>query len=269
MTQRLETYYNIYLHFTDPVLEAIRAEAYGVDIGQNSWLTVDELERFVEWLRLSPESHVLEVASGSGGPALHVARTAYCRITGVDSHEGGVATGSELAQRAGMTERVRFEVADAEATLPFEDGSFDGLLCVDAMNHFLDRAAVLREWWRVLRTGCRAVFTDPVVITGPVTKEDLALRSSIGPFLFVPPGVNERLIEEAGFRVVHSEDRSENTAKVAGRRRNAREARRKDLLRIEDIERFEASQSFYDVVHRLAAERRLSRIAYVIEKGGA
>lgn len=267
MTQRLETYYNLYLHFTDPVLEAIRSEAYGVDIGQNSWLTVDELERFVEWLRLTPESHLLEVGSGSGGPALHIARTAGCRITGVDSHEGGVATGAELAQRADMTERVRFEVADAEATLPFEDGSFDGLLCVDAMNHFLDRPGVLREWYRVLRPGCRAVFTDPVVITGPVTKEDLALRSSIGPFLFVPPGVNERLIEEAGFRVVHSEDRSENTAKVAGRRRDARQTRRKDLLHIEDVARFEASQQFYDVVHRLAAERRLSRIAYVIEKG--
>ncbi|HET9250830.1 MAG TPA: methyltransferase domain-containing protein, partial [Candidatus Eisenbacteria bacterium] len=213
-----------------------------------------------------PESHVLEVGSGSGGPALHVARTTGCRITGVDSHEGGVATGTELAQRADMSGLVRFEVADAESTLPFDEGSFDGLLCVDAMNHFLDRPAVLREWGRVLGAGSRAVFTDPVVITGPVTKEDLALRSSIGPFLFVPPGVNERLIEEAGFRVVHSEDRSENAALVAGRRRDARQARHEDLLRIEDVERFEASQAFYDVVHRLAAERRLSRIAYVIEK---
>jgi SAM-dependent methyltransferase len=266
MTQRLETYYNLYLHFTDPVLEAIRKEAYGVDIGQNSWLTVDELERFIEWMRLTPESHVLEVGSGSGGPALHVARTAGCRLTGVDAHEGGVATGTELAQRAEMEDRVRFEVADAEAALPFEDESFDAILCVDSMNHFLDRPAVLREWRRVLRAGRRAVFTDPVVITGPVTKEELALRSSIGPFLFVPPGVNERLVGEAGFQLVHEEDRSENAAQVAGRRRDARQARRKDLMGIEDEAHFEGSQRFYDVVHRLAAERRLSRIAYVIER---
>lgn len=266
MTQRLENYYNLYLHFTDPVLEAIRAEAYGVDIGQNSWLTVDELERFVEWLAITVDSHVLEVGSGSGGPALHLARTVGCRLTGIDAHEGGVATGTELAQRADMDDRVRFEVADAEAALPFGDDTFDALLCVDAMNHFLDRPAVLREWRRVLRNGSRAMFTDPVVITGPVTKEDLAIRSSIGPFLFVPPGVNERLVEEAGFRLVRQEDRSENAARVAGWRRDTREARREDLLGIEDVEGFEASQRFYNVVHRLVSERRLARIAYVIEK---
>ena len=48
------------------------------------------------------------------------------------------------------------------------------------MNHFPDPLAVLREWHRVLRVGHRALFTDPVVITGPVTNDELALRSSIG-----------------------------------------------------------------------------------------
>ena len=91
---------------------------------------------------------------------------------------------------------------DANARLPFDDNSFDAVLCIDAMNHLPARLAVLREWQRVLRPGHRALFTDPVVITGPVTNDELALRSSIGVFLFVPPGINERLIEEAGLRLV-------------------------------------------------------------------
>ena len=261
-----ESYYNLYQRFTHPVLEEIRKEAYGVDIGQNSWLTADELERFVDWLRLAPGGHVLEVGSGSGGPAIHLARTTGCRVTGIEVHEDGVAAGTELAARAGLADRVRFQVADANAPLPLEGDTFDGIICIDAMNHFLDRSAVLREWRRVLRAGSRALFTDPVVITGPVTKDDLAIRSSIGPFLFVPPGVNEQLIEEAGFGVIRKEDRSENAALIARRRRDARQARSADLIPLEGEDRFEESQRFYDAVHRLTSGGRLSRIAYVIQK---
>jgi len=48
-----------------------------------------------------------------------------------------------------------------------------------------------------------------------VTNDELALRSSIGLFLFVPPGVNEQLIEASGF-VAKPEDVSANAALVWG-----------------------------------------------------
>src|SRR6185503_12279552 len=150
--------------------------------------------------------------------------------------------------------------------LPFDDDFFDALLCIDSMNHFPDRLAVFREWRRVLRPGGRALFTDPVVITGPVTNDELALRSSIGLFLFVPAGVNERLLEEAGLRLVLQEDVTENAALVAGRWHRARNNHRDDLVRIEGEERFLGLQRFFEAVHTLTRQKRLSRIAYVAEK---
>jgi SAM-dependent methyltransferase len=161
---------------------------------------------------------------------------------------------------------VRFRVANANTRLPFEEGSFDGLLCIDSMNHFPNRLAVLREWCRVLRTGSRAVFTDPVVVSGPVTNDELALRSSIGLFLFVPPGTNERLIEQAGLRLIRQEDVTNNAASVAGRWHRARDAHKEDLLRIEGEERYEGLQRFFEAVHNLTSQRRLSRIVYLAEK---
>jgi SAM-dependent methyltransferase len=134
------------------------------------------------------------------------------------------------------------------------------------MNHFPDRLAVFREWNRVLRTDRRAVFTDPVVISGAVTNDELALRSSIGAFLFVPPDVNERLIAEAVLRLVLKEDVTENAASVADRWFQARERHRDELIRIEGEERFEGLQRFFETVHRLSSEKRLSRIAYLAEK---
>ena len=269
MTARIDLFDSTYAHFTDDVLDIVRKETFGTDIGQNSWLTVDEYDRLLPRLGLEGTSHALEVASGSGGPALYLARTTGCRVTGIDANESGVATATAMAASAGLDVQVRFSVADANARLPFDDGAFDALLCIDSMNHFPRRDAVLREWLRVLRPGGRALFTDPVVISGPVTNDELALRSSIGLFLFVPSGYNEWLIEQVGFRIAYREDVTRNAALVSGRWQRAREAHRDDLLRIEGQERFEGLQRFFGAVHALTSQRRLSRIAYVVEKPAA
>lgn len=266
MNAHVDFFYNNYAHFSEQVLAAVRQATFGEDIGQNSWLTVDEYERFAGWLDLHPSSHLLEVASGSGGPALHLARKLACQVTGVDINAEGIAAAGRSAMRANLRSRVNFRMTDANSPLPFADRAFDGLLCIDSMNHFPARLETLKEWWRVLRKGGRAVFTDPVVITGPVTNEELAQRSSIGLFVFVPRLHNEELIVKSGFRLVSQLDVTENAALVSRRWREARERFRDDLLRIEGNERFEGVQRFLGAVHRLSDERRLSRIAYLVEK---
>ncbi|HKQ57086.1 MAG TPA: methyltransferase domain-containing protein [Candidatus Eisenbacteria bacterium] len=265
MSERVD-FYGAYRQFTDGLPGQIRRETFGEDIGQNSWLTVDEYDRFIGWLALEPGHDVLEVASGSGGPALHLTRTTGCRVIGIDSNASGVATASRLAADARLGERARFVEADAGTALPFESEAFDAILCIDAMNHLPERAAVLAEWRRLLRPGGRALFTDPVVITGPVRNDELALRSSIGVFLFVPPGVNERLVEEAGLHLARVEDVTENAAMVSERWHRARVAHRDALVASEGAERFEGVQRFLESVHRLTRERRLSRIAYLLER---
>jgi len=165
-----------------------------------------------------------------------------------------------------LKDRITYKVADANGTLPFEDNTFDATMCVDSMNHFPDRADVFREWHRILRPGRRAVFTDPVVITGPVTNDELALRSLVGLFMFVPPGVNEELIAAAGFRLVRKEDVSDNAAFVSRRWHEARHRHKDALIQVEGEKRFEGLQKFFTAVHSLTSERRLSRIVYLVEK---
>jgi hypothetical protein len=62
------------------------------------------------------------------------------------------------------------------------------------------------------------------------------------------------------------EDVTENAALTSGRWHEARASRRDSLLKIEGEERFEGLQRFFAAVHRLTAERRLSRLAYLVEK---
>jgi SAM-dependent methyltransferase len=266
VAKRIDLFDTTYSHFTKQVLETIREETFGRDIGQNSWTTIEEYDRFISWLDLRPGYHVLEVASGSGGPARYLANSAHCRVTGIDANEAGVATATQSVAESNQADRITFRIADANSRLPFNDNSFDAVICVDSMNHFPGRLKVFQEWRRILRPGRRAVFTDPVVITGPVTNDELALRSSIGLFLFVPPGVNEQFVEASGFRLLKHEDVSANAALVARRWHESRQRHKEALIKIEGEERFDGLQKFFAAVHSLTSERRLARIVYLVEK---
>src|SRR5262245_1654605 len=121
MTERVDLFDGTYSHFTDRVLDAIRKETFGTDIGQNSWLTVDEYERWLPWLGLAAGQRIIEIASGSGGPARYAALATGCHVTGVDANPSGVATATAMAAAAGESAHVQFSVADANARLPFDD----------------------------------------------------------------------------------------------------------------------------------------------------
>jgi SAM-dependent methyltransferase len=266
MSDPVDLYDSAYGNFTAAILEQVRREAFGEDIGQNSWLTADEYLRFFKWLELKSSSNVLEVACGSGNPALFMARTTGCQVTGIDNNENGIVTANKTAHAQGLDSRVRFRLADAGQPLPFEDELFDSIVCIDAINHLPNRPRVLAEWHRVLNSDGRILFTDPIVVTGVLSSEEIASRSSIGYFLFAPLGEDERLLKEAGFELVRCEDVTENEVTVSKRWHDARAKRRDDLLKIEGENRFDGLQRFLSVVYRLSSERRLSRFVFMARK---
>jgi cyclopropane fatty-acyl-phospholipid synthase-like methyltransferase len=265
MANQVDLYNSTYGNFQAQVLAEIRRETYGEDIGQSSWITTEEYDNFYSWLNLSPGDHVLEVASGSGGPSLYLAKKFKCRITGFDINEEGVKTANQQAHAAKVPD-AKFEIANVNERLPFEEEIFDAIMCMDSMNHFRNRLEYLREWQRVLKSGRRVLFTDPVVITGPVSFEELAARSSIGFFLFVPLEVTKKLISEAGLKLIRCEDVTGNIELTSGRWYASRQKHRDDLIKIEGEERFDGLQKFLSTVHKLTSERRLSRFVFLAEK---
>jgi cyclopropane fatty-acyl-phospholipid synthase-like methyltransferase len=257
-------YDDVYARSTEDLYASIRLEAFGEDIGQFSWLTADEYRTFFDWLAIGPDSHVLEVASGSGGPSMFMAAETGCRVTGVDIHEAGVEAANALAGDRGLGGRAEFIHADARAALPFADETFDALVCIDAWNHFYDRKEVLYEWRRVLRRGGRMLFTDPITLTGMVRREEMITRSgSMGEFVFTAPGTDERLVFEAGFVDVRVEDVTDNVWRVAEPWRHARIRHAARLRETEGDAEYDGFQHFLEVVAMLARERRLSRYAIV------
>jgi cyclopropane fatty-acyl-phospholipid synthase-like methyltransferase len=262
----VDLYNNVYGDFAGSAEAAVRQETYGEDIGQSSWMTAQEWLAFADRLGVTPAAHVLEVGSGSGGPAVYLALQRGCRVTGVDINEHGVRNSGLLAETRGVADRVRFRAADANQPLPFAERSFDAVVSNDAVCHLSRRLEVLRDWYRVLRPGGKALFTDAMVVTGVVSHDELAIRSSIGFYLFVPPGENERLLGQAGFTVLDVEDVTGHAAEVSRRWHDARARHRDALVAREGQANYDGLQRFLSCVHTLSTERRLSRYAYLAAK---
>ena len=261
------TYYDAnYGNFQTELYTEIRREAFGEDIGQNSWLTVEEQDMFLGWLDLSPGKTLLDVACGSGGPTLRMAAKTGCSVIGVDLHEQAIATARSLASQRTLADPSEFRVVNASEPLPFPDAHFDAITCVDAINHIPNRPSVVAQWARLLKPGGRLLFTNPITLTGPLTNEEIAVRSSVGLLLFVPEGYDKQVIAQSGLRLLISKNLTSNVAEVAGKRCAAREKRSAALREVEGDCPYEAQQQFLAMTSRLASEGRLSRFVYVSEK---
>jgi ubiquinone/menaquinone biosynthesis C-methylase UbiE len=260
MSEEVNLYQTTYSHFEENVLQEIRSETYGEDIGQNSWTTAGEYLQFKSWLQINEKSHVLEVGCGSGGPAKYLSQISGSAVTGIDISADAIAQAS--ASCSGNT-KLNFLQTDGSVILPFAGQTFDALICIDAINHLGDRPKVFSEWRRVVKPGGRILFSDPVEIHNLISNEELKIRSSIGYFVFPVPGINERLLQEAGFQVQLMEEATENMARVSLRWKQAREKRKEALLKTEDEATYEGLQKFLSMVNKLAADGQLKRMIYI------
>jgi SAM-dependent methyltransferase len=80
-------------------------------------------------LGLGADSHVLDVASGRGGPALVLAQGFGCRLTCVERSPEFLAGARERVVAAGLEGRIELVESDAET---FELGRYDAALCLGA-----------------------------------------------------------------------------------------------------------------------------------------
>ena len=199
MPQKVDLYDSAYGNYESNVYRQVRIETYGEDFGQTSWVTTEESDEIPQLLRLNSTSSVLEIGCGSGGYALHVAEKIGCNLVGLDINAAGIRNANQLAVTSGLASRAHFEQCDVSKNLPFDGETFDAVFSNDVLCHIPGRAGIMAEISRVLKPGGRMLFSDALVVGGMISHEEIATRSSIGFYVYSPPGENERLIARAGF----------------------------------------------------------------------
>jgi ubiquinone/menaquinone biosynthesis C-methylase UbiE len=116
-------------------------------------------EAIVQTARLRPGMQVLDLACGTGDPALVLARLVVPggHVIATDLSDGMLETAAENARREGLG-TISFARADAE-DLPFDDARFDVVTSRIGAMYFVDIQRALGEILRVLRPGGRVVLT--------------------------------------------------------------------------------------------------------------
>jgi predicted O-methyltransferase YrrM len=123
-----------------------------------------------ELLRLGPESHVLDIACGKGGPAVILAAEFGCRITGVERAPEFASVARDRVASAGLAGQVEIVERDA-AELDLEPGRYDVALCLGASFVWGGLPATLDALAPAAKAGGHVVVGEPYWRRWPLPDE--------------------------------------------------------------------------------------------------
>jgi len=173
----------------------------------------------VEYAKPQPGMRVLDLASGTGEPAISIAALvgSHGHVTALDLSADLLAVATERARERGL-DNFSTHQGDAHA-LPFEEDSFDLATSRFGVMFFQDAVGALRGLHRVLVKGARACFLAWGSFDQPYWQSTMGVvHRHVGgpllqpggpdPFRFAQPGSLSDVLRRAGFRDVNEETRT-------------------------------------------------------------
>lgn len=128
--------------------------------------------------RVPPGGRVLDVATGTAGVAIALARRSD-RVVGLDQSEPMLLEGRERVRRAGLEDRITLLLGQAER-LPFPDTAFDAVTFAYLVRYVDDLAATLAGMARVVRPGGVMACLEFGVPANPVSRAGWYVHTRVG-----------------------------------------------------------------------------------------
>ncbi len=165
---------------------------------------------------LTPRATVLDLAAGSGDPALSIAQQLTDgRVFALDRSGAGLLLAKAQARKLGLAMKVTCIQGDAHG-IPLAQGCVDRITCRFGIMFFADTGLVMSEMLRVLRPGGRAALLAWGPFSQPFFDATIALvlervrgakmpEAARAMFRFAAVGSLERELRMAGFRDAREE----------------------------------------------------------------
>ena len=156
---------------------------------------------------LGVDNFVLDAGCGIGGSSRLMAQLFHCRVMGVDLAQNFIEAANFLTQCTGLENKTKFKQGSI-LDLEFADNIFDAVLCQHVLMNIEDKAAAVKEFFRVLKPGGKLILHE--VTKGSDEKIEFpvpwASQSSIS---FVQPwDTLASILETQGFKTLIYSDES-------------------------------------------------------------
>jgi 2-polyprenyl-3-methyl-5-hydroxy-6-metoxy-1,4-benzoquinol methylase len=148
---------------------------------------------------------VLDIACGFGGTLRTLARQG-CQVKGIDISENCVDHARKSNEEAGLADRIEVAIGDFHS-IDSAPGTWDAVICQEAIIHSPDRPQVFAEVHRILRPGGVFAFSDIVTGEEADTSKVEAAFARLGASADATIGTYQAMAEAAGLEIVHAEER--------------------------------------------------------------
>ncbi len=116
---------------------------------------------FIAISNIHPGQRVLDLAGGTGDIAalMSIRVGAHGSVVLSDINEAMLAVGRQRMEDRGLVGNIEYSLANAEK-LPFADAGFDAVTIAFGLRNVTDQPAALKEMYRVLKPGGRAMILE-------------------------------------------------------------------------------------------------------------
>ncbi|MBX2869190.1 MAG: class I SAM-dependent methyltransferase [Acidiferrobacterales bacterium] len=216
---------------------------------------------------MSTDQHtrVLEIGSGFGGPARHIASSSGAHVTALELQPDQNALAAELTERCGLSNLVEHVCGDF-LTYPWDAQQFDTIVSWLAIFHISDRHELLQISSMLLPQG-GLFFTEDMYCRAAMSDAE-ARELKEGMYTGYMPDLEtyKKDFVDAGFEILRCDEMSNDWTEFTTDRlidyRNGKERH----VRVHDESTYLAMEEFYDLVNRHFRSGKLGGVRLMARK---
>jgi len=242
-------------------------------LDQYHYMGTEACDHAVQILGLDSDATVLDVGSGIGGPARYMAMKTGCDFTGVELQQDLNTAATDLTQRVGLQDKVRFVTGDFverfKAKDPKLQAQFDHVMSLLVILHIPNRPEMLQALFDATKPGGTFLIEDFALVGDKFTELEASnLKNVVSANTVTNQATYVAELEAAGYCDIEVVEVSKPwTAWTKARHESYRDSKA-DTIKMHGETLFNSRVSFYEVIDSLFAGGNLGGVRITGRKRG-